>query len=345
MTQAFDAVLVISFGGPEGMADVMPFLEKVLRGRNVPRERMLAVAKHYELFSGVSPINEQNRVLIAALTKLLAERGPELPIYWGNRNWHPLLTDTLAQMARDGRRRALGFVTSAYSSYSSCRQYREDIERARALVGAEAPAVEKLRAFYNHPGFIEANVRNLAAALGQIPAERQKASEIVFTAHSIPLVMAGGCDYEAQLKETARLVAAGVDRERWRVVYQSRSGPPTQPWLEPDVLDYLRDLFATGVRDVVVAPIGFVSDHMEIRFDLDTEAQQLCKEIGLNMVRAATAGSHPAFIEMIRELMLERIEPATSRRALGIYGPRSDTCAADCCPSGHPSSQTRGAKS
>ena len=331
MANVYDAILVVSFGGPEGMDDVMPFLENVLRGRNVPRERMLRVAKHYELFGGVSPINGQNRKLIAALQQLLETKGPRLPIYFGNRNWHPLLADTLAKMRDDGVKNALAFVTSAYSSYSSCRQYLEDIERARASVGTAAPRVEKLRAFYNHPGFIEANEANIREALAQVPEERRIAAQLVFTAHSIPESMAQRCDYEAQLRETSKLIAEAVGRENWQLVFQSRSGSPAQPWLGPDVGDALRELHTAGSKDVVVAPIGFVSDHMEIIYDLDTEAVALCRELGLNMIRAATVGTHPAFIEMIRELILERIDPETPRRAVGAKGPRDSVCQTECC--------------
>jgi ferrochelatase len=327
----YDALLLVSFGGPEGMDDVMPFLENVLRGRNVPFERMLAVAKHYELFGGVSPINEQNRKLIAGLTQDLEAKGPRLPIYFGNRNWHPTLADTMRRMRDDGIRRALAFVTSAYSSYSSCRQYLEDIERARESIGPDAPRVEKLRAFYNHPGFIEANVANVEAALEQIPVERHAQTQIVFTAHSIPESMARNCDYAAQLGETSRLVADALDVRHWRLVFQSRSGSPSQPWLGPDIRDYLRELKADGVEDLVVAPIGFVSDHMEIVYDLDTEAMALCRELGLNMIRAATASTHPAFIEMVRQLILERVYPGTARRSLGRFGPHADDCATGCC--------------
>jgi ferrochelatase len=331
MISSFDALIVVSFGGPEGMDDVIPFLENVLRGRNVPRERMLQVAKHYELFGGVSPINEQNRQLIAALKKELADKGPNLPVYFGNRNWHPLLADTLRQMRDDGIQNALAFVTSAYSSYSSCRQYLENIAEARAVVGEDAPRVEKIRAFYNHPLFIQANIENVRAALQRIPAERRMNAHLVFTAHSIPMTMAKNCDYEAQLNETSRLVADELGIERWRLVFQSRSGSPAQPWLGPDVCEYLQELHETGATDVVVAPVGFVSDHMEIIYDLDTEASALCDKLGLNMIRAATAGTHPMFVEMIRELILERLEPETPRRFLGTHGARNNICQADCC--------------
>jgi ferrochelatase len=327
----YDALLVVSFGGPEGMNDVMPFLENVMRGRNVPPERMLAVAKHYELFDGVSPINEQNRKLIDGLTQELEAKGPRLPIYFGNRNWHPLLADTLRKMRDDGIGNALAFVTSAYSSYSSCRQYLEDLERARASVGPDAPRVEKLRAFYNHPGFIAANVANVQAALERIPIERRAQTEIAFSAHSIPESMARNCDYEAQLGETSRLIADAVGARHWRLVFQSRSGSPSQLWLGPDICDYLRELKADGVVDLVVAPIGFVSDHMEIIYDLDTEAMTLCRELGMNMIRAATASTHPAFIEMIRELILERLEPDRKKRFLGARRPTKDECTLNCC--------------
>ena len=312
----------------------MPFLSNVLRGRNVPESRMREVAHHYELFGGVSPINGQNRRLINALERELETAGPRLPVYWGNRNWHPLLADTLRQMRDDGVRSALAFVTSAYGSYSGCRQYREDIERAREAVGDGAPRVEKLRAFYNHPGFVGPNVENLRAALEQIPSERRAAARVAFTAHSIPAAMAAGCDYERQLLETCRLTASGAGVEHWRLVFQSRSGPPTQAWLEPDICDHLRALKDEGVTDVVVAPVGFISDHMEVLYDLDTEARQVSEELGLNMIRAATVGTNPQFVSMIRELINERLDPTLPRRALGTFGTSHDVCPADCCLSG-----------
>jgi ferrochelatase len=328
----YDAILIVSFGGPEQPADVMPFLENVLRGKNVPRDRMLEVAEHYYHFGGKSPINEQNRQLIAALKAELAEQGLQLPIYWGNRNWHPLLADTLRQMKADGISRALAFFTSAYSSYSGCRQYREDIARAQEAVGLGAPVVEKMRAFFNHPGFVEALSDRVQKALAKLPMERQETAQLLYTAHSIPLSMAGTCDYEKQLKETGRLVAERLGREQCRLVYQSRSGPPSQPWLGPDILDALRELKAQGgSADVVIAPIGFVSDHMEIIFDLDTQARDLCAELGLNMVRAETVGTHPRFIRMIRELICERMAQGAERPALGGLGPRPDVCPVGCC--------------
>ena len=331
MSGPYDSLLVLSFGGPEAMEDVMPFLRNVLRGRDVPEERMREVAHHYEQFGGVSPINAQNRALLAALEAELTARGPDLPVYWGNRNWHPMLADTVRRMAADGRKRALAFVTSAYSSYSGCRQYREDMARAQAEVGSGAPEIVKLRAFHDHPGFVEANADAVRKALAQIASGRRATTRLVFTAHSIPVAMAAGCDYDAQLRETARLVAEAVEVGEWDLAWQSRSGPPTQPWLEPDVRDHLTALEARGVESVVLSPIGFVSDHMEVAYDLDTEAKAHGQQIGLRVVRAPTAGTHPAFVSMIRELILERTE-AGPRRGLGKSGPRRDRCADDCCP-------------
>jgi protoporphyrin/coproporphyrin ferrochelatase len=337
----YDALLLVSFGGPERPDDVMPFLENVVRGKPVPRERLLEVADHYYQFGGVSPINEQNRALLAALAVELAQHGPQLPIYWGNRNWHPFLADTLRQMADDGVRRALAFFTSAYSSYSSCRQYLENIAAARQAVGPRAPQVDKLRAYFNHPGFIEPMTERVRAALEQIPADRRAAAGLLFAAHSIPQTMADTCRYETQLREACRLVADALGRTAWRLVYQSRSGPPTQPWLEPDVRDALRDLAAAGQRDVVVAPIGFISDHLEVVYDLDLEAQAVAHELGMNMVRSGAVGAHPKFVTMIRELVEERagVNPRAQesgqkreRRALGKLGASHDVCPLDCCP-------------
>ena len=315
------------------MNEVMPFLENVLRGKNVPRERMQAVAHHYELFNGISPINDQNRRLIQALETEFAEHNLHLPIYWGNRNWHPFLTDTIRQMKDDGIRRALAFATSAYSSYSGCRQYRENISQAQSEIGIDVPQIDKLRVFYNHPGFISANVAHIEAALNEIPENRRSQIEIIFTAHSIPLSMARGCFYETQLLETCRLIIERLSRTsyNWRLVYQSRSGSPAQPWLEPDVCDYLREIRSAGRTDFVIASIGFISDHMEVMYDLDIEARNVCDEIGLNMVRAACAGTHPSFVGMIRELVIERMNGSMARRALGRFPPHHDVCPADCC--------------
>jgi protoporphyrin/coproporphyrin ferrochelatase len=327
----YDALLIVAFGGPEGRDDVIPFMENVLRGRNIPRKRIEEVSEHYYLFDGVSPINAQNRALMAALKREMDAQGPHLPVYLGNRNWHPFLTDTLRQMATDGVRRALALFTSAYSSYSSCRQYREDIARARTEVGADAPVVDKLRAFFNHPGFIQPNIENLRAALEQIPAARRARAHVAFTAHSIPLAMAESSRYVEQLTEVAQLVATGVGQGQWQLVYQSRSGPPDQPWLEPDICDHLAALHEQGITDVVMAPIGFISDHMEVIYDLDTEALRLANELDLCIIRAGTVGTHPAFVAMIRELMLERMTEHPVRRALGSFGPSHDICPVNCC--------------
>jgi ferrochelatase len=328
----YDAILIVSFGGPESREDVIPFLENVLRGRNVPRERMLAVAEHYYHFDGKSPINQQTRELIAALETELAQHGPRLPVYWGNRNWHPMLADTLRKMRQDGVRRALAFVTSAYSSYSGCRQYREDIARAQAEVGSGAPEIDKLRAFFNHPRFIEATEDRLRDALRELPADARQNVQIVYVAHSIPISMANTCDYVRQLEEVTKLVSERLGTSNHALVYQSRSGSPRQPWLEPDILNYLRDVKKQNLASAVaVAPISFISDHMEVLYDLDIEARQLCESLVLPMVRAKTVGVHPQFVAMIRELILERTDSA-ERRALGSLGPREDVCAENCCP-------------
>jgi len=329
MTNNYDALLIVSFGGPEGPDDVIPFLTNVLRGRNVPPERMAEVAKHYDQFGGVSPINGQNRELIAALEAALHEHGPDIPIYWGNRNWHPLIEDTLQVMANDGVKNALAFVTSAYGSYSGCRQYRENIDNARAKV-ENAPHVDKLRLFFNHPGFIDANAENLSLALNQIDPIKRKKAKVVFTAHSIPTAMAENCNYESQLRETARLICQRVGHKSWELVFQSRSGPPTQPWLVPDIGDYLKELHARGCENVVVQPIGFVSDHLEVKFDIDIQAKEIADELGMNLIRAATAGVHPAFVGMIRELVLEKTE-SKKPQCEGVMGLVPDQCSTTCC--------------
>jgi protoporphyrin/coproporphyrin ferrochelatase len=329
---SYGAILVVSFGGPESRADVIPFLENVLRGRNVPRERMLAVAEHYYHFDGKSPINQQTRDLIAALEAELEKHGPKLPVYWGNRNWHPLLPETLRRMRDDKIRHALAFVTSAYSSYSGCRQYREDIARAQAEVGAEAPAVDKLRAFFNHPGFLNAVEDRVQEAFQAVP-DASKNVRVVYTAHSIPSSMAETSDYVRQLEEVRRIVSDKLGIGNHALAYQSRSGAPGQPWLEPDVLDHLREVKSRGLADaVVLAPIGFVSDHMEVLYDLDVEARELAAALALPMVRAKTVGVHPKFVAMIRELILERMDPGAARRVVGSLGARPDFCAEDCCP-------------
>jgi ferrochelatase len=327
----YDSVLLVSFGGPEQRADVMPFLENVVRGKNVPPDRLKEVAAHYNHFEGMSPLNEQNRALIAALEEELQTSGIDLPVYWGNRNWNPFILEALNQMRDDGKKRALAFFTSAYSSYSGCRQYLENIEKAREELGEGAPAVDKLRAFYNHPGFIEANVDRLLAALETLPKERRESARVAFSGHSIPIAMAETCDYAEQIEETARLVAEAARHERWQVVYQSRSGPPHVPWLGPDILEHLDALSQINVQDVVVAPIGFLSDNMEVIWDLDHEARDYANELGITLTRAPTVGTHPAFVSMIRELIEERLGKVTTRQALGKRGPSHDVCPPDCC--------------
>lgn len=332
--RAHDALLVLSFGGPEGTDDVLPFLENVTRGRNIPEERLAEVAEHYYHFGGISPINEQNRALIAALERELAEHAIDLPIYFGNRNWHPMLTDTIAAMRDDGARNVLVFVTSAYSSYSGCRQYREDVTRALESLGEHDMRFDKLRVFYNHQGFVEPMAHRLRAAIESLPEARRETVEVIFTAHSIPVSMANGCAYERQLRETSRLVAdlAGVDSHR--LAWQSRSGPPQVPWLEPDVIDELDQLHDSGVRDVIVVPIGFISDHLEVLFDLDIEAQERAQELGMSMIRIPTVGTDAAFVSMIRELIEERMEENPIRESLGTLGPSHDICPVICCQLG-----------
>lgn len=332
MANSYDALLLVSFGGPEGPDEVMPFLENVLHGKNVPHERMLEVAEHYQHFGGVSPINQQNRELIEAIKLEFASYGLDLPIYWGNRNWHPMLPDAMREMKANGVKRAIAFFTSAFSCYSGCRQYREDIARAREQVGQDAPQVEKLRMFFNHPGFIEPMVQRTQEALAAIKSQGSRGTKILFTAHSIPHAMAENCRYETQLREACRLVAEGVSSDDWQLVYQSRSGPPAQPWLEPDICDVLRQGKESGdIESAVIVPIGFISDHMEVLFDLDTEARELCDELGIEMQRAPTVGTHPRFVTMIRELVLERMSESSDRPALGKLGASHDVCPIDCC--------------
>lgn len=330
--ESYDAILFVSFGGPEGMDDVMPFLQNVLHGKNVPPKRMKEVAHHYELFGGVSPINGQNRKLIAELERELRRHEISLPIYWGNRNWHPLLCDTLRGMKADGIKKALAFVTSAFSSYSGCRQYLEDIERA--IQAAESTlSIDKIRAFFNHPGFIEANTCHLLESIQHVPHERRDKMAVLFSAHSIPLSMADNCNYVGQLEEASRLVAESAGVSKWSVVFQSRSGPPSQPWLGPDINEAITDLARRHVQDVVVLPIGFISDHMEVVYDLDTEAHATSLQAGVSMIRAQTVGTHPAFVSMIRELIEERLL-GNQKRISGIMDAAPDVCSPDCCQKG-----------
>jgi ferrochelatase len=342
----YDAVLLLSFGGPEQRADVLPFLENVTRGRGVPAERLVSVAEHYHHFGGRSPINDQNRALLAALRAELDARGLDIPVYWGNRNWNPYLLDTLRQARADGVRGICVIVTSAYSSYSGCRQYREDLGTALLELAGEpgagvVPRVDKIRHYFNHPGFVAANVDAVLAGLAQVP----DGSRIAFVTHSVPTAMneAAGIEggrYEKQHQDVAATVAATVGERlggtpAWDLVYCSRSGPPTQPWLEPDVNDHLRALADRGVPGVVVAPIGFISDHMEVAFDLDTEARETAQEIGLPFVRAATVGTDPRFVAGLVDLVLERAAQARGEApqqpTTGRTGPSWAICPAGCC--------------
>lgn len=390
----YDALLLLSFGGPEGPDDVVPFLENVTRGRGIPRERLKEVGRHYFLFGGVSPINAQNRELLEALRKDFAEHGLDLPVHWGNRNWAPYLTDTLREMVADGHRRILTLTTSAYASYSGCRQYRENLADALATLEAEGlplPRVDKLRHYFNHPGFVRPMVDATLAALAELPADVRDGAHLAFTTHSIPTVAADtsgpvaahteggqGGAYVAQHLDVARTVAeavraeTGIDRP-WRLVYQSRSGAPHIPWLEPDICDHLEELHGAGVPAAVMVPIGFVSDHMEVKYDLDTEAAAKAAELGLPVSRAATVGADPRFAAAIRDLVLERaaterlaagaegggpgvaapgvVEPgptearAPERCALGALGPSHDVCPVGCCPARTPRPAAAGADS
>jgi ferrochelatase len=342
----YDAFLLVSFGGPEGPDDVLPFLENVTRGRGIPRERLREVGEHYYAFGGVSPINAQNRALIAAIEQDFAAHGVDLPVYWGNRNWDPYLTDTFARMADDGVTRVLALLTSAYSSYSGCRQYRENLAAAAAPLGDRAPAVDRIRHYFNHPGFVEAMVASTRAAVDALPEAVRRTARLVFVTHSIPTSMNGGSGpeggaYERQHRDVARLVTSGVAaatgvEPAFDLVYCSRSGSPAQPWLEPDVNDHLEALAAAGATAAVLVPIGFVSDHMEVRYDLDTEALATAARLGLPCTRAATVGTDPAFVAAVRELVLERAAVLRGeqpvRPALGELGPSHDLCPAGCCP-------------
>jgi ferrochelatase len=292
---------------------------------------MLEVAEHYKHFGGVSPINAQNRALITALRAELDATGIDLPIYWGNRNWHPLLDDTLRDMRDAGRKRALAFFTSMFSCYSGCRQYRENILDAQQRVGEGAPLVEKVRKGFNHPLFIEAQADLTRRALEAFAPADRAGAKLLFTAHSIPMSMADNSRYVVQLTEASRLVAEAIGHDDWELVYQSRSGPPQQPWLEPDICDRIEELAAGGTRHVVIVPIGFVSDHMEVLFDLDTEAKETCERLGIHFSRAASAGTHPSFVRMVRQLIEERLHDLPERPALGNLGPSHDVCPADCC--------------
>jgi ferrochelatase len=334
-----DALLLLSFGGPEGPGEVRPFLQNVTRGRSVPPQRLDEVAEHYLHFGGVSPINRCNRTLIMAIEQALANAGFDLPVYFGNRNWHPMVEETVATMAADGIKRALVLATSAWGGYSGCRQYHEDIARARQAVGPKAPELVKLRQFFDHPLFIAA----CAGALRTAREQADPAARVMFTAHSVPLaadaaaglVPQGGHRYSRQVAEAARLVAAAAGVPSYDVVWQSRSGPPHVPWLAPDVIDHLDALHAQRVSGVVVAPIGFVSDHLEVVWDLDHEAWQRATTLGMSFVRAATPGTDPRFAEMVVELIAEHVSNVPARRCSQIpaagQGVNGAPCAPDCC--------------
>ena len=333
----YDAILVLSFGGPETREDVIPFLENVLRGKPVPHARLLEVAEHYYHFGGISPLNEQCRLLIAALRQELDAHDIRLPIYWGNRNWAPMLNDTLIQMKRDGIKRALTYVTSGFSCYSGCRQYRENIAVALEQPEAADLQIDKLRVFYNHPDFIAVLAEQVGTALANFSADVRDAVHVAFTAHSIPLSMSTTSDYEKQLRESCRLVTEllEIPEFRWKLVYQSRSGRPQDPWLEPDILDYLREAKSTDIDKVVISPIGFLSDHMEVLYDLDDEARRFCDEHSIQMVRAGTPGNHPRFVNMIRKLIQERLL-GTRKECVGHFPANHDVCPIDCCPAPTP---------
>lgn len=335
MPNDYDAILFCSFGGPEGKEDVIPFLENVLRGKNVPHQRMLEVAEHYNHFGGVSPINEQNRKIIALLKDELKTREIKLPVYWGNRNWHPLFADTLKQMANDGVRKCLALVTSSFSSYSGCRQYREDLAKALQDSGTEIE-IQKIRAFYDHPGFLLTVQDETEKAWKNLPLDRKKTSKILFAAHSIPDAMSRHCNYVAQLQGSCHWIASRLDlpTRNWQLVFQSRSGPPTQPWLEPDICDEIQRLKnEEALTDVVVVPIGFLTDHMEVLFDLDTEAKELCETLGIGFQRVATVGHRSGFISGLADLIVERLDDLPPSSCQGLT-PAPNVCPADCCLSG-----------
>ncbi|WP_433545291.1 ferrochelatase [Streptomyces sp. CA-294286] len=365
----YDALLLLSFGGPEGPDDVVPFLQNVTRGRGIPEERLKEVGQHYFLFGGISPINEQNRHLLDALREDFAAHGLDgLPVYWGNRNWAPYLTDTLREITRDGHRRVAVLATSAYASYSGCRQYRENLAESIALLQEEGlvpPRVDKLRHYFNHPGFVGPMVDGVLRSLAELPEEVRAGAHLAFTTHSIPTAAADtsgpaeahgeGGAYVAQHLDVARLIAdavreaTGVADRPWQLVYQSRSGAPHIPWLEPDICDHLETLHGEGAPAVVMVPIGFVSDHMEVLYDLDTEATAKAAELGLPVARSATVGADPRFAAAVRELLVERAASERGRTvrpcALGALGPSHDLCPVGCCPARAPKPAAAGADS
>lgn len=335
----YDAILIVSFGGPEAPEDVMPFLDNVLTGLRVPPPVKACIAQRYHRFGGVSPINRHTREFIAALERELAASGPRLPVYWGNRNWRPMLDETLARMAEDGITNAIAYVTSTFSSYSGCRKYREDLYAAvDGLDGA--PHIDKLRLGYNHPGFVEAMADRLRDAFSRIPTAKPQPA-LLFTAHSLPHSMAGACDYVDQLREACSITAEMAGAGRWELVYQSQNASYGEPWLGPDIGEALESVRTADQTDVVVAPIGFVCDHMEVVLDLDVEAAEKAETLGLNMVRAGTVGSHPAYVRMVRDLIVERMTAEPERPVLGNRAPNHDFCPIDCCLSGRPGEPRR----
>ncbi len=345
-TAPYDALLLVSFGGPEKPDDVLPFLENVTRGRGIPTERLEEVGEHYHLFGGRSPINDQNRQFIEAVEQDFSSNGVDLPVYWGNRNWDPFLADTLERMKADGIERAACLVTSAYSSYSGCRQYRENLADAVAAVGEGAPRLDKLRHYYNHPGFVESMVDATLSALADLGDVARREAHLLFVTHSIPDSMNDtsgpeGNAYVAQHRSVGEEIGERIRQETGHrypseLVFCSRSGPPQVPWLEPDVNDRLAELAEQGVGGVVVVPIGFVSDHMEVIFDLDTEAKATAEKLGIEFARAATAGLDPRFVAMVRDLLVERaaVERGleASRAVVSGQTPSWDVCPANCCP-------------
>lgn len=332
MSQSPEAILLLSFGGPERPEDVLPFLRNVARGRNIPETRLLEVAEHYYLLGGKSPINEHCRALKRALEEELGRRGWHLPVYWGNRNWHPFIGETVRQMLGDGVNRVLALVTSAFGSYSSCRRYWEELEGAIQAWSPGSLHVQRLRLAFNHPGFVTA----MADRVRTVCAEVQKAGlenpHLIFTAHSIPLSMARNAPYVAQFEESCRLVAESLGFSKWQRAYQSRSGSPHVPWLEPDISEVLRALAAAGdFRPIIIVPIGFLSDHVEVLYDLDVEAAGLASKLGIPYFRASTVGTHPAFVRALCDMIEERLTGDASRRAIGHLPPCPDVCPAECC--------------
>ncbi|MGV8877334.1 MAG: ferrochelatase [Rhodoglobus sp.] len=345
---AYDAILLASFGGPEGQDDVIPFLRNVTRGRGIPEERLEEVAHHYRAFGGVSPINEQNRQLKAALEAELARRGIDLPVIWGNRNWAPYLSDALTEANERGFRKLIAVGTSAYSSYSSCRQYREDYASALEQTGLlDTIQIDKVRQFFDHPGFVQPFIDGVRGGLATIAAKNIATAKthVLFTTHSIPSTDAAksgpqsrgfgeGGAYAAQHEAVAAVVMAAQDSApEHSLVYQSRSGPPSMPWLEPDINDAIDALAAKGIEAVVIVPLGFISDHMEVKWDLDTEALDTAAGHNMVAVRVATPGIHPAFVSGLVDLVLERRDgvPVADRQALTELGPWYDVCRPGCC--------------